>query len=180
MARNPEETNMNRVTLALITAMLVGAGCDYDVPLAEKQDIAIDPAVLGLWEQIPEKNETASPDDRMLVLKYTDTEYLIHYPTGKNGMFFRGYPVKVDGVTGIQIQLIGTNDNNADNKDRKYQVVSYRLSTDGLEIRTLNPELVDKNLKDSSKLREAFIKNKDSKNLFREPGKFKKMAEKPA
>ena len=169
---------MKKGSLGLLAAMFLVAGCDYDVPLAEKQDITVDPAVLGLWEQLPEKTETASTPDQILVLKYTDTEYLIHYPTGKNGMYFRGYPVKIDGVTGIQVQLIGTSDENADSKDRKLTLVSYRLADGGLEIRTLNPEVVDKNLKDTASLREALIKNKDNKDLFREPGKFRRIAKK--
>ena len=152
-------------------------GCEYEVPLVEKKDIPVDEAILGLWEQVPGKDETGSPQE-MLVLKYTDTEYLVHYPTGKDGMYFRAYPIKIDGKIYVQTQLIGTRDGNIEKKDRRYHVVSYKLSDGQFEMRILNADLVDKNLTDSAKLMEAFLKNKDNKDLFKEPGKFRKVSRK--
>lgn len=169
---------MKYVSLLTVVLVFVLAGCEYQAPLAEKGNIPVDESILGLWEQVPEKNKAADPEERMLVLKYTETEYLVHYPTGKNGMYFRGYPLMIDGMTYMQIQLIGTKNGDVEKKDRRFHVVSYALSDSLLEIRTLNSWLVDKNLKDSARLMEAFLKNKDNKDLFKDPGKFRKAQKK--
>jgi len=169
---------MKHNMLITVLLVLVLAGCEYQVPLADKQDIPVDESILGFWEQVPDKTDTAKSEDNMLVLKYTDKEYLVHYPTGKNGMYFRGYPIKIDGKIYMQIQLIGIKDGDIEKKDRRFHVVSYLLSDGQLEIKTLNSELVDKNLQDSAKLMEAFLKNKDNKDLFKNPGKFRKAPKK--
>lgn len=169
---------MKRIIMVVTAMVIVSTGCEYQVPLADKQDIPVDEAVLGLWEQLPERDAAANPENNMLVLKYTEKEYLVHYPTGKDGMYFRGYPIKIAGKIYMQIQLIGTKDGDIEKKDRKYHVVSYVLSDGQLEIKTLNSELVDKNLQDSAKLTEAFLKNKDNKTLFKDPGKFRRTAKK--
>jgi hypothetical protein len=162
-----------------IVATLVIAGCGgYQVPLTEEHNILIDQSILGLWEEVPHGDKPPDPDERMLILKYTDTEYLVHYPAGKDGMYFRGYPIKVEGVSCVQVQLIGAADGDIKKEDRKYHVISYKLSNGELEIRTLNTDLVDKNLQDSAGLRQAFLKYKDNKALFTNPGKFRRVKEK--
>lgn len=166
---------MKHLTWFVIVAILVMGGCDYPFPLTEEHNISIDPSVLGHWEEVPQGGKAPDPNERMLIFKYTDTEYLVHYPTGKGGMYFRGYPIKIEGVSCVQIQLIGDVDGDVKKEDRKYQVVSYALSKGELEIRTLNTDLVDKDLQDSAKLRQAFLKNKDNKELFKDPGKFRRI-----
>ena len=84
--------------LALFTvAVLLITGCEYESPLTKKHNIAVDSAVLGLWEAIPDKEEEPKQNERMMILKYSGTEYLIHYPVGKDGAYFRGYPIKIGG-----------------------------------------------------------------------------------
>jgi len=84
--------------LALLTAaVLLITGCEYESPLTKEHNIAVDSAVLGLWEAIPDKGEEPKQNERMMVLKYSGTEYLIHYPVGKDGAYFRGYPIKIGG-----------------------------------------------------------------------------------
>ena len=165
---------MKHAALVVIALTLFIAGCEYLAPLAVEHNIAIDPAVIGLWEEAPEGDKPPDPDERMLILKYSDTEYLVHYPTRKDEGYYRAYPIKVDGISCVQIQLIGTA--NGDIKDdRKYQVATYSVSNDELEIRTLNTDLVDKDLPDTASIKQAFLKNKDNKNLFRNPGKFRRV-----
>jgi hypothetical protein len=162
-----------------VVVLLFLAGCKYEAPLTEEHSISIDQSVLGLWELVPEKGEQPDQNERMMILKYTETEYLIHYPIGKDGMYFRGYPIKVGGVPCVQIQIIGTAEGNLD-KDNKelFQVVSYQLSNSELIIKTLNTNLVDDDLKDSEALKKAFLKHKDDKDLFKDPGKFRKIEKK--
>jgi hypothetical protein len=84
---------MKRFLLFLIVLLLCVAACEYHEPLSEKQNISIDPALLGLWEPIPEKNEPKPSGEWILALKYSDTEYMIHYQTGSDSMYFRAYPL---------------------------------------------------------------------------------------
>jgi hypothetical protein len=93
-------------------------------------------------------------------------------------MYFRGYPINVDGVPCVQIQQIGSVDGDIKKEDRKYHVISYKLSNGELEIRTLNTDLVDNNLQDSASLRQAFLKHRDNKDLFTNPGKFRGVTQK--
>lgn len=169
---------MKGCAVFLLVAFFVIVSCEYKAPLTEEHAIPIDPSVLGLWEGISRDNRP-DPEERMLILKYTDTEYLILYPTRKDGQYFRGYPIMVGGVSCVQIQLIGSADgSDITEEERGYQVISYKLSNGILDIRTLNTNLVDKNLKDSASLRQAFLKHKDNKELFSNPGKFIKVNEK--
>lgn len=164
------------IMLVIAVALALSfAGCQYLAPLSEEHNIAIDPSVVGLWEEVPEGDKPSDPDDRMLILKYSDTEYLVHYPTKKDEMYYRAYPVKVAGLNCVQIQLIGTAEGDITRGDRKYQVVTYSMSKGELEIKTMNTDLIDKNLRDTGSIREAFLNNKDNRDLFRNPGKFRRV-----
>lgn len=157
--------------VAIILSVLL-AGCEYENPLSNEHNIPVDSAVLGLWETIPDNDGVAGSNEKMLILKYSGTGYLIHYPIGDEAFYFRGYPIKIGNISCVQIQLIGDSNGDIKKEERKYQVVSYRLSKDELEIKTLNTDLVDKDLKESNKLRKAFMKNSGNKELFQNPVKF--------
>ncbi len=165
-----------RFTGMLVVAVLLFAGC-YESPLTKEHSIAVDSAVLGLWEWIPDEGEEANANERMMILKYSDTEYLIHYPIGDEGMYFRGYPIKIGDVSCVQIEVLGDYEGPPDTEYRKkfFIVASYRLTNAELEIKTLNMDLVDEDLKESEALKKAFLKHKDNKDLFIEPGKFRKV-----
>jgi hypothetical protein len=131
--------------------------------------IQIDPAVLGVWQD--------EDGESMLLLKYSDTEYLIEYPTGAKAVFYRGYPVKVGDLSCVQIQELGTADGPEENAE-PYDVMSYRFVKDDLEVRSLNSDVVSKDAKSSDELRESILKNKANPELFHEPGIFKKVPQK--
>ncbi len=166
---------MKCIAMLLIVAVLFLAGCEYEAPLTEEHSIPVDSSVLGLWEIIPDSDKKSDAPERMMLLKYTDTEYLIHHPTGEDGLYFRGYPIKIGDVSCVQIQWIGTAEGDIKKDDRDYNVVSYNFSNGELVIKTLNTDLVDDDLKDSEALKKAFLKNKDNKDLFTDPGKFRKV-----
>lgn len=162
-----------------VVVLLFFAGCKYEAPLTEEHSISIDQSVLGLWELVPDKGEQPDQNERMMILKYADTEYLIHYPIGKDGMYFCGYLVKIGGVLCVQLQIIGTAEGNLDKDNKKlFHVVSYQLSNGELIIKTLNTDLVDDDVKDSEALKKAFLKHRGDKDLFRDPGKFRKIEKK--
>jgi hypothetical protein len=168
-------TEMKRVVMLVLVALFL-VGCEYESPLTKEHSISVDSVVLGLWELVPEKGKDPDQNQRMMILKYSGTEYLIHYPTGKDGMYFRGYPIKIGNVPCVQLEFIGTEDGPLD-KDNKelFHVVSYALANGELKIKTLNTDLVDDELKDSGALRKSFLKHKGNKGLFTNPGKFRRI-----
>jgi len=166
---------MKRTGLLLIALLLLIAGCEYQSPLTEEHGIPVDPAVLGVWEEVPDKTDPATSPDRMLVLKFSDTEYLIEYPTGTKALYFRGYPVRIADIDCVQVQLIGTADGAAVKASNTYHVVTYAMGEGELEMKLLNTKLVSGDLNDSAALRQAFMGNKGNKDLFRNPGRFRKI-----
>jgi len=167
---------MKTSKLLMALAALLFSGCVYESPLTQEHSIPIDPTALGLWERIPEDGEAVDPDTRMVVMKYSETEYSIHYPTGKNGVYWRAYPIKIGGVPCIQLQAIGTEEGPVPAKEKKlFNVASYQMIDGTLIIKTLNTHLIGKNLVGSEALRKAFLEHKDSKDLFTNPGRFKKI-----
>ncbi len=168
---------MRYVMMLFSTAIFLLVGCRYESPLTMEHTIAVDPAVLGVWEPVQEKDDTPQQNERMVILKYSNTEYLIHYPPeGNDEAYYRGYPINVGGISCVQLQIIGTDDGpiQKDEKDL-FLVASYRLTGDRLEIKTLNTDLVDDALKTTDELRKAFLKHKDNKELFKNPGVFRKI-----
>jgi len=166
---------MRCVPVLLIITVLFLAGCKYETPLTKEHAITIDSSVLGVWEPQPEEREDSGANERMMILKYSDTEYLIHYPPGGNDeAYYRGYPIQIGGISCVQLQVIGTEDGmpKRDIKDL-FHVVSYELKKGILEIRTLNTDLVSSNLKTSEALVQAFLNHKDNKDLFTNSARFK-------
>lgn len=158
--------------------ILLLVGCEYESPLTKDHSIAVDAALLGLWEEIPNEGERSDQADRMMILKYSDTEYLIHYPTGDDGIYYRGYPIKIGGISCVQLQAIGTEDGppETDEKDL-FHVASYRLTNTGLEIKLLDTDLVDSALKTTDELVQAFLEQEDHKELFTDPELFTRVKE---
>jgi hypothetical protein len=175
---------MKRVVMLVIVALFL-VGCEYESPLTKEHSISVDSAVLGLWELVPEKGEDSDQNMRMLILKYSGTEYLIHQFEGKYGMYYRGYPIKIGNVPCVQIESIGTENGPLDKDDIYvtpetnewpiFDVVSYALANGELTIKILNTDLVDNELKDSEALRKSFLKHKGNKDLFIKPDKFRRI-----
>jgi hypothetical protein len=160
--------------IAIIAAGLLGSGCIYNEALVEINTHPINPSLLGLWEEIPENEESTDPD-RLLVLKYSDTEYMVLFD---DELYFRGYPIRIEGTTCIQLQLIGSNKGDLANKKMKrFLVARVAIENDHLEIRMLDQDLVDDDLESTKDLARAFLKHKDNPKLFDKPGRFKRIKE---
>lgn len=130
--------------------------------------------MLGLWEIVPEDGNEKK--ERMMILKFSETEYIIHYPVGEDAMYFRAYPIKPGGESCVQLQAIGTHEGPPSEGEKNlYHVASYRLENEKLEIRLLNEELVDDELKTSETLTHSFLKQRQNKKLFVHPGTFRRV-----
>jgi hypothetical protein len=168
-------TTKHALMLSVLAALLL-AGCQYESPLTKEHSISVGSAVLGLWEPIPDEGEEPKQNARMMILKYSSTEYLIHYPVGKDGLYYRGYPIKIGGISCVQLQVIGTDDGPLEEDEKElFHVVSYQLTDGKLAINTLNTDLVDDDLKTTEAMVKSFLNHKDNKKLFTNPGRFRRI-----
>lgn len=167
---------MKHAGVLLILIVLPLVGCEYESPLNKEHNIPIDSTVLGLWGKIPNEGKEPKQDERIMILKYSTTEYLINYPVGKNGWYFRGYAIEIGGVSCVQLQVIGTEHGPPDEDEKElFGVISYQLTDNELEIKILSTDLVDDDLKTTKGLMQAFLKHKDHKDLFTNPGVFRRI-----
>jgi len=166
-----------------ITALLV-TGCVYEYPLTTEHNIPIDPAILGLWKFIPdesdepeppEERKEPEPDELMMILKFSDTEYMIQFMV-KDVVYNRGYPIKIGDVSCVQLEAIGSEAGPFE-KDIKtlFNVMSLASENDELVMRFINTDLVDTDLESIEALKEAFLKNQDSEDLFMDSVKFRRV-----
>lgn len=165
----------NLVKILLIALMIVVVGCEYDSPISKPQGIAVDPAVIGLWTK--SSDDQNKPDEKLLVLKFTDTEYLLKYSSDSFDGYFRAYPVKFADNTFVQVQFIGTSQGDIEPKMRKYHLIKYDLKKDKLSIGMLNSAVVGDGSTSIEDVRKAMIKNIDNPQLFAHSVEFKKKAE---
>jgi hypothetical protein len=171
---------MRYIRLLPLATILLLAGCIYEAPLTGEQGIAIDPAVLGLWEPVTGDGEEPGLDDRLLILRYSETEYLVHHPMGEEGVYYRAYPVRIGKVSCIQLEALGNAEGPPEEgDDERFIVASYELTQDELEIRLLNSDLVSEELKESAALRKAFLEHQDDEALFIDPERFRRIDPSP-
>jgi hypothetical protein len=160
---------------ALISAMVslfVLNSCVFEEPFESKAIVPVDQALVGCWNEVP-KDPAAVPN-RMLVLQHSENEYLVQYPVGEKAMFFRAFAVTLAGGSFIQIQLIGAAEGPVKPADRKYHLLKVSVNGDAMEMWTINPDALGKNLGDPARMKAAFIAHKDDAGLFTESGKFRK------
>jgi hypothetical protein len=167
---------MKYLSILMVAIVPLLAGCEYESPLTEEHTLPVDQTVLGLWEAFPDEGETPDPDERMMILRYSDTEYLIHYPTGKDVMYFRAYPIKIGNVSCVQLEALGSSDGPIDSGEKgRFHVASYQLKKGELTIKILNSKIVDNKLKGSEALKQAFLKHQDAPDLFTGPETFRRL-----
>ena len=164
---------MKTIWVSVLSVLLLAA-CEYKAPITTEHKIPIDPLVLGAWKIVPAENQ--DNNSSVLIFRFSDTEYSVHYHESSGDLYFRAYGINIDGVGAAQLELIGSDDGPVDEDEQdRYQVVSYELENDLLKISTLNSEWVDDELPDSESLRKAFIEHKENPGLFNDPGFFKRV-----
>ena len=142
-----------KTCLALAISALFLSSCIFEVPFESEAKIPVNTRLIGRWEEVKEKPD-ATPN-RMLVLQNTANEYIVEYPVGEKAMFFRAFGVELEGGQYIQIQLIGSAENEMNPKDRKYHLLKINLEGDSLEMRTINADLLGKDIKDIKDIKTA-------------------------
>jgi hypothetical protein len=160
---------MRSVVAAVASVCLCIVGCDYVAPLDEPSGIAIDRNLIGTWRDISEGAPKTNDEGEMIVRKRTDTEYLIHIPDKEEPEYYRAYPIKVAGISCIQIEFLGTSETpKAPVKPDRFNVVTCDLKGDKLVVNLLDYDYVSPIYAKRGKkeFQREFAKNKDRKDLF--------------
>lgn len=167
---------MRRTRGVLLVAVTAFLACEFDVPLETAHTLAIDPEALGLWEPVPEDDQEEGKSERMLILRFSDTEYLVHHPIGGDDVYWRAYPIRIGGIDCVQLETIGMEGRPSGlEDDDRYHVAAYRLADGKLTIRLLNPDLVDDDAETTEELRASFLAHKDNPRLFVEPSSWRRV-----
>ena len=163
-----------RLTPALTTLLLTA--CIYDVPLVATADLPIDPAVLGIWEALPEETDDEGPRERIVVTQASANEYAIVHIDGDSAIYFRAWLAELEGVRFVQLQVTGDEHGpaGADETDL-FSVVRFEIRDAELVMTALDTQYVDANLPTTEALQQAFTANKDRADLFGEPGRYRRL-----
>jgi len=163
----------------LSVAIILTTGCVHEAPLTTEHTIALDPALLGLWELVPGEAKGDSDEDRMVIMRWSDTEYLVQIPLGAEGDFFRAYPVEIGGHSLIQAEYVGNYGRGLyPPEETFFPIISYEMMEGILIVNSLNPEVVDDKITEGEVLREAFLTNKDRQDLFTPPVHYRRIKHK--
>jgi len=148
-------------------------GCDYTVPVIKSPGLKIDRDIIDLWTRPGGNGDT----ERLAVLPLSEREYLISF-TGQGGesLYARGWTFRLGNLELVQIEWLGTSEGEPPETDRVFQYCSWSLEADTLEVRLINPEAVDKNIKSREALKAAIKNAQDSPDLFKKPMLFEKKA----
>lgn len=150
---------MKKIILPAILILL--AGCDYEVPMSQTAASAADPALAGTWTGQSSEGKTAAMD-----IKTSGTDYTATYTEDGSSIILKGFAVSAAGLNLIQFEL-----QNADNQN-KYLFVKYELTSEGLSVYRLNPEVVSAKCKTTEELLGDIAVHKQNPLLFAEPLKF--------
>lgn len=166
---------MKRFLIPLAITAFLASGCVHHVPVTTEHSLPLDWEFLGLWELVPGEATGDPSEDLMLILKWSETEYLAQFPQGEKGDFYRAYPVEVAGRVFIQAQSLGSPWGDVHEGDRVvYPLLSYRIVEGILMISTLNVEVVDEHIADGDALRAAIEANINRQDLFGAPAHYRR------
>jgi hypothetical protein len=83
---------------------------------------------------------------------------------------------ELEGIHFVQLEVTADNEGPVGAEDTDlFSVVSYALDNGELVYRSLNTDLVNKDLADTASLQAAFIANRDDPDLFHRSGQFRKL-----
>jgi hypothetical protein len=166
---------MKKFILPVLIVTALAVGCVHQTPISTEHTIAIDPELLGLWERIPSEAKGDPAEDLMVILKWSETEYVAQVPRSEKGDFYRAYLVEIGGRQVLQAHSLGSSWGEIHEDGRViYPIINYRIVEGILAISTMNPRVVDDNITDSEALREAILANINRQDLFEPPGHFRR------
>ena len=158
-------------SLIVCLACLLICGCVYDAPLVEDAVVPVNPALTGLWQEIPAEGKPEDPDERLVILPFSKTEYVAVVSPDDGGLYFRAYPVHLGGMELIQLEWLGVDKE----EDEPYHVCRYSLKDEILTVEVLNEDVISSDLEDAAALREALLENCRNPDLFEEPDRYRRL-----
>lgn len=153
--------------LAAVTGLFLGS-CIFKVPFVEEATVKIDLGLLGAWE---EKVGEGEKSHRMVVLPFSEKEYLIHYPAAEDGIYYRAYLIEMGGKQYVQLQALGTHAGLPEKLKTPYTLARCSQLDGSLELQMIKNKVIDANIDSSTLLRESFQTHKEEE-LFDEPSTF--------
>ena len=158
----------------ILLLVLLTAACQFKVPLSEEHNIAIDTSLLGNWAMLPDAEDPSASLDKISVLRFSDSEYLLRYFSEGSEMFFRAYIIEPGGQRLLQLEHLGNAGGpvTEDSAKHRYIVARYILEGGTLTVSTLNSELVSSEIKNTESLLKAYQANMDNSELFTNSGSF--------
>lgn len=160
--------------LLCVYICLVLAGCDFTVPLSAAPELPIDTRAVGLWEMAKPNGNT----ERLLILPFNDHEYFISWPeAASTELYAKAHLFNFSGMVLVQLQWFGNSDGAVPDDDRNYQIASYAITGDALEIQLLNTDVIGKEFQSAADLATAIEANKSNPDLFREKMIYKRVAD---
>jgi hypothetical protein len=168
---------MRKHALITIFILLVLTACDYDAPLVADASLPIDPALLGTWVTIPGDRDGQESLDRIVIRQESANLYVIEHVAGESIIYFKGWLAELEGNRFMQVEVTGDNDKGpvGTEDDNLFSVATYALDNGELVVRSLNTDLVNTDLADTTALQAAFVANRDDPSLFHEPVQYRKL-----
>jgi hypothetical protein len=161
---------MKKVIFTLISLLLI-TSCDYKVAIVEKPSMQINDKLIGTWERTNEQNKI----EKLLILPIDKYEYFIAYPLGNKAMFAKACFANIADKILVQIKWFGTAEGVIPKDGRVYQYAEYTLGKNQLHIQMLNTNIINKDIKTSSELKNTIKVNIDNPKLFYNPMNFEKV-----
>lgn len=157
----------------LLTVCLLGASCDYTVPLGERPEVAIEKAAHGLWQRTEEQRT-----ERLVVLPLGEKEVLVVFSfDGKSAIYAKAMLLERAGMTLAQLTWLGSSKGEQIEDGRAYQYAAFEHKDDTLHVRLLNPAVVGRDIASTDALLEALTANAANPKLFRDPLVFSRAPE---
>lgn len=165
---------MKALFIALVAATGL-AGCTYEAPLSTSPIGRISEELIGLWEEVPD-----SPGEKgglLSVVPFDDGNLLAVFPVGDDELYFRAWPVKVAGVSAIQLQIVGAAkpEPTPEPSGKNFSVVVYEFDGDDLILKSLNEDLVPPSLTTTAEIVEAFTEHAGDPDLFNNPDRYRRV-----
>jgi hypothetical protein len=163
--------------IGMLSIVITLTGCDYEFPAAKDTGIAIDRTLLGRWRGRETDRQGKETVHDLLVLPFSESEYLVEYPAGPDALFCRAYHIKLGTVKAVQLQVIGTRDGPIQDRDAAlYMVLDYELRDGKLVVRKLNKDALGAAPVSGTELTAAIQSVADHPELFHEPMTFERVA----
>jgi hypothetical protein len=149
------------------------AGCDYQVPLVEKPELPLDPALIGQWKRT-DNGQTF----RLAFLPLEKNEYLVFYQGRKGSLFARACLCRTaGGLTLLQGTMLGVAQEGRDDVNlfkNTYLFAAYTIQDDTLSFRFLDLQTIQDGIDSTAALAAAIEADKDNPELFQPPMLFTK------